>query len=63
MGESKNVKYWLAELKDANKEPKLSAEHTEFCWLNKDAAIVRLGFPNSQYLIEESHNYIEKTLS
>lgn len=35
----KTVVYFLAELKDVKKQPKLSHEHTEYRWLAKDEAI------------------------
>lgn len=43
-GEDKTVIYWLAELVNANNEPKLSDEHTEFRWLRKDEMIALSGF-------------------
>lgn len=37
-GKDKITVYWPAELKSNNKEPKLSKEHDDFQWLNKDEA-------------------------
>lgn len=38
-GEHKTVVYWLAEPIDAQKDPILSEEHTEFRWVSKENAI------------------------
>lgn len=43
-GKDKTVVYWLAELINANNDPKLSEEHTEFRWLPKQEAIALSGF-------------------
>lgn len=37
-GEKKTAIYWPAELKSANKKPKLSNEHSKYRWVNKKKA-------------------------
>lgn len=60
-GNDKIVVYWLAELRDASKEPALSHEHIEFRWLAKDAAIDLCGFHDFADMVEYFHDKI-KTL-
>ncbi|XP_067621968.1 bis(5'-nucleosyl)-tetraphosphatase [asymmetrical] [Eurosta solidaginis] len=57
-GKPKVVTYWLAQLKDVTKEPKLSDEHTEIKWLPKDTAKEIVGFKDNQDMIEEFHEFI-----
>lgn len=51
-GKDKIVVYWLAELRDATKNPKLSHEHIEFRWLTKDAAIALSGFQDFANMVQ-----------
>lgn len=37
-GKTKEAVYWPAELKSTNKIPKLSHEHSDYRWANKDEA-------------------------
>lgn len=59
-GNDKSVTYWLAELNDPQNNPKLSHEHTEFRWLNKDDAIKLNGFDDFAEMINELHHKINK---
>lgn len=54
----KTVVYWLAELKDPEKKPKLSHEHTEYCWLTKDQAIQLVGFDDFAEMVNYFHEKI-----
>lgn len=54
----KSVIYWLAELKEPEKKPKLSHEHTEHRWLNKDDAILLNGFDDFAEMINYFHDKI-----
>ncbi|XP_037960242.1 bis(5'-nucleosyl)-tetraphosphatase [asymmetrical] [Teleopsis dalmanni] len=54
----KIVVYWLAELKDPQKAPTLSDEHTEMKWLPKDQAKEIVGFADNQQMIEHFYQYI-----
>lgn len=57
-GKPKIVIYWLAELKDVNKEAVISEEHTELRWLNKDGAKEIVGYKDNQEMIEKFHEII-----
>lgn len=59
-GKPKEVVYWLAELRDNKKDPILSDEHTEFRWLQKDAAIAISGYPDFIAMINHFHDQIGK---
>lgn len=54
----KMVTYWLAELREPNKEPKLSRKHTEYRWSNKDDSIAFAGFKE----LAEILNYFDEVL-
>ncbi|CAD6997660.1 bis(5'-nucleosyl)-tetraphosphatase [asymmetrical] [Ceratitis capitata] len=56
----KVVIYWLAQLKDPNKEPMLSDEHVEMKWLSKDDAKRTVGYKDNQDMIDEFHEIILK---
>lgn len=58
-GKNKTVVYWLAELRDASKDPKLSDEHTEFRWCAKDAAIDLSGFRDFAQMVDHFHDQIK----
>lgn len=57
-GKDKTVVYWLAELCDATKDPILSDEHTEFRWLDKDAAIKLSGYADFAEMVKHFHDRI-----
>ena len=57
-GKDKTVVYWLAELKDAQKDPTLSEEHTEFRWLPKDEATSLSGYPDFTEMVSYFHGRI-----
>lgn len=57
-GKDKAVVYWLAELKNAQKVPILSDEHTEFRWLAKDDAISLSGYPDFAEMVKHFHHQI-----
>lgn len=38
-GKKKTSVFWLAKLKNVDKQPELSEEHVDFRWVNKDEAI------------------------
>lgn len=59
-GNDKTVVYWLAELKDAQKAPELSHEHTSFQWLSKDDAILLSGFKDFGEMLTHFHDKIGK---
>lgn len=54
----KIVTYWLAEVPNVCKEPKLSAEHTEYKWATKDQVKCLVGYPNYTTMFDEMHHYI-----
>uniref|UniRef100_T1GQZ8 Bis(5'-nucleosyl)-tetraphosphatase [asymmetrical] n=1 Tax=Megaselia scalaris TaxID=36166 RepID=T1GQZ8_MEGSC len=54
-GKPKETVYWLAELKNPNQEVKLSDEHTEFKWLEKDPTKALEGHSDFCDLLEEFH--------
>lgn len=58
-GKDKTVVYWLAELKDAQKDPTLSEEHTEFRWLPKDNATSLAGYADFTEMITYFHDKIQ----
>lgn len=57
-GKDKVVVYWLAELRDAQKNPTLSDEHTEFRWLTKDEAITIGGYSDFAEMVNHFHERI-----
>lgn len=57
-GKDKIVVYWLAELKDVQKDPTLSDEHTEFKWLAKDEAITLSGYADFAEMVKYYHDKI-----
>lgn len=58
-GKDKTVVYWLAELRDAKKDPTLSDEHTEFKWLVKDKAIALSGYNDFAEMVKHFQIRIE----
>lgn len=59
-GKPKVVVYWLAQLKNATKNPTLSDEHTDFKFLNKKDAISLSGYKDFANMIEELDVEIRK---
>lgn len=61
-GNPKIVTYWLAELRNPNKEPKLSDEHENFKWLQKDEVKDIAGYDDFKKMIdyfdEKIHNQL-----
>lgn len=57
-GRDKTVIYWLAELRDAKKDPTLSDEHTEFRWVPKDDAINLSGYADFAEMVNHFHTRI-----
>lgn len=57
-GRDKTVVYWLAEIRNAQKNPTLSDEHTEFRWLNKDEAISLSGYQDFAEMVRYFHDKI-----
>ncbi|XP_031624551.1 bis(5'-nucleosyl)-tetraphosphatase [asymmetrical]-like [Contarinia nasturtii] len=60
-GKKKTVKFWLAELKDGNKQPKLSHEHSEYRWMSKEDAILICDIPEFTEILNEFDGFA-KTL-
>lgn len=60
-GKTKTVKFWLAELRDVNKQPELSHEHSEYRWLSKEDAISICDIPEFTAILNEFDSYA-KTL-
>lgn len=58
-GNDKVVVYWLAELKDPQKNPQLSDEHTEFIWLPKEDAISKAGYADFAEMVQYFHDNIK----
>lgn len=58
-GKDKTVIYWLAELVNANNDPKLSDEHTEFRWLPKEEAIALSGYKDFAEMVNHFHAVVE----
>lgn len=58
-GKDKTVVYWLAELMNANNDPKLSEEHTEFRWLSKNEAIALSGFTDFADMVNHFDDIIK----
>lgn len=57
-GVDKRVVYWLAELKDSEKEVKLSEEHLDMKWLSFDAATKLANFPDFVAMLREYEEII-----
>lgn len=57
---NKTVVYWLAELRDPQKDPILSDEHTEFRWLKKDDAISLSGYADFAEMVNHFHDRISQ---
>lgn len=57
-GNDKTVIYWLAELRNPQKDPILSDEHTEFRWLKKDDAISLSGYADFAVMVNHFHERI-----
>lgn len=58
-GHVKEVKYWLAELRDASKKPTLNSnKHDAFVWLPKDGAIAKCAFAEIEELLNHFHDII-----
>lgn len=58
-GKDKVVVYWLAELKDPQKNPQLSDEHTEFIWLPKEDAVSKAGYADFAEMVQYFHGNIK----
>uniref|UniRef100_A0A6P8Q7J8 Bis(5'-nucleosyl)-tetraphosphatase [asymmetrical] n=1 Tax=Geotrypetes seraphini TaxID=260995 RepID=A0A6P8Q7J8_GEOSA len=54
----KTVIYWLAEMKDATAEIKLSHEHQAFSWLKLPEACKLSGYPQMQEVLKEAYEFI-----
>ncbi|XP_030047744.1 bis(5'-nucleosyl)-tetraphosphatase [asymmetrical] [Microcaecilia unicolor] len=57
-GKPKTVIYWLAEIKDAATEIKLSHEHQAFSWLKLPEACKLSGYPQMQEALKEAHRFL-----
>lgn len=57
-GKPKSVVYWLAQLVNFNNDPKLSDEHTDFRWLNKDETKLLEGNADFGEMVDYFHNEI-----
>lgn len=51
-GKPKETTYWLAQLKDPNKLPTLSDEHTEFKFLSKQQTIEIAGYSDFAVMMD-----------
>lgn len=60
-GKPKETTYWLAQLKDPNKLPTLSDEHTDFKFLSKQEASEISGFHDFTAMLEFFDVEIKKT--
>lgn len=49
----KTVIFWLAQLKNVNKEPQLSAEHSKYRWLTKEQALEKCQLPEFAEIVNE----------
>ncbi|XP_029437123.1 bis(5'-nucleosyl)-tetraphosphatase [asymmetrical] [Rhinatrema bivittatum] len=54
----KTVIYWLAELKDATTEIKLSSEHQAFSWLQLPEACKLADYQDLQEVLKEAHQFL-----
>lgn len=61
-GKDKTVIYWLAKLKDINKNVMLSSEHTEYRWLKFEDAQNLSGYRDFNDMLQEFHNKIKNML-
>ena len=61
-GVDKRVVYWLAALKDPQKEVKLSEEHLDMKWLNLEAASQLADYPDFVKMLREYEEIISKCL-
>lgn len=59
-GKSKTLDCWLAKLKDVQKAPKLSHEHSEYRWMTKNEITSVLDYPEVTELI---NNFSFKDIS
>lgn len=55
---NKTVVYFLAELINIQKQPKLSYEHTEYRWATKDDAIPLVNFIHFTKMVNYFHDKI-----
>jgi bis(5'-nucleosidyl)-tetraphosphatase len=55
----KIVIYWLAELINLEKDPKLSEEHTEFKFLSKSEAKIISGYEDFSKMLDHFENVIK----
>lgn len=59
-GHPKTVVYWLAQLRDAAREPILSDEHTDHKWLPASEATALARFADFQQMVEHFEPIIPK---
>ncbi|XP_055303055.1 bis(5'-nucleosyl)-tetraphosphatase [asymmetrical]-like isoform X2 [Sitodiplosis mosellana] len=53
-GKDKTVVFWLAQLKDVTKQPKLNSdEHSKYRWLTKEEALQKCKMPEFAELVNE----------
>lgn len=61
-GVNKRVVYWLAELKDPQKQVKLSEEHLDMKWLNLEASSQLANYSDFVTMLREYEEIIRKCL-
>ncbi|XP_072315646.1 bis(5'-nucleosyl)-tetraphosphatase [asymmetrical] [Eucyclogobius newberryi] len=59
-GRSKDVLYWLAELRDPHTTVTLSPEHTAFRWAGLDQACALVQYSDIQETLREAHHFVLK---
>lgn len=52
-GKKKTSVYWLAKLKNLQKQPELSDEHVDFRWVSKDEAIELCKIPELSVILNQ----------
>lgn len=57
-GKPKSVTYWLAELKDPNKQVDLSHEHKDYKWLPVQEACELGKYPETRDLLKSAYDFL-----
>lgn len=58
----KRVVYWLAEMKDPEKEIRLSEEHLEFKWVNFQEASTLANYPDFLVMLGKYQEIVQNCL-
>ncbi|KAI1904650.1 hypothetical protein AGOR_G00007870 [Albula goreensis] len=57
-GRSKDVLYWLAELKDPKTAVRLSEEHQDYRWAGLEEACTLAGYKDLQHALKDAHSFL-----